>query len=556
MGEQVEAPFTWVEEYSNPSYPPLTGSKRKVKSKKKEFLGWGSKPLIEFLHSIAKDITQQISRHDVTAIINRYVNDNNLVHPVKKKRINCDDKLHALFGRKSVARNKIHNMLEQHYAENLEKSDDDELVYSSEEDNNTCTNYQQQKTLTSERKTTPSKKRPLETPKTCFAAIITENVKLVYLKRSLVLDLLNDPDTFERKIVGSFVRIKSDPNNYLQKNYYCLMLVTGIKMVPGADDESTEILLRVANFFKDVPISLLSDDNFSEEECEDLRQRVKDGLLNKPTIVELEEKAQILHEDITKHWLVGELALLQKLIDRANEKGWRRELYEYLDRRQLLQTPAEQSRLLCEVPKVIEAIEQDAPEVIADAIEQEASEHDSPDGIKQGNNGSQVPILKETSEIPICDIAANGISSCFVSHNTEFTGIQAALSKSKQQTEPGILLDFSMGQQQKLLTEIRNESNVVPQPVTKEENKMAEVIELSDDDENEIPIFDFDLERLEWQYADPQGDIQGPFSITSLKRWSDADYFPPGFKVWKTGQRPDEAVLVCDLLQWAFPNNF
>ena len=41
---------------------------------------------------------------------------------------------------------------------------------------------------------------------------------------------------------------------------YCI----GIKMVPGADDGSTEILLRVANFFKDVPISLLSDDNFSE----------------------------------------------------------------------------------------------------------------------------------------------------------------------------------------------------------------------------------------------------------------------------------------------------
>ena len=113
-----------------------------------------------------------------------------------------------------------------------------------------------------------------------------------------------------------------------------------------------------------------------------------------------------------------------------------------------------------------------------------------------------------------------------------------------------------MGEQQKLPTEIRNESIVVPQPVTKEENKIAEVIELSDDDENEIPIFDFDLERLQWQFADHQGDIQGPFSVTSLKRWSDADYFPPGFKVWKTGQRPDEAVLVCDLLQWAFPNNF
>ncbi|KAL5751492.1 hypothetical protein ACOSP7_021700 [Xanthoceras sorbifolium] len=552
MDEQVEAPFSWVQ-------PPLTGSKRKVRSKKVKFIGWGSKPLIEFLLSIGKDTSQQISRHDVTGIINRYVNENNLLHPVKKKRINCDEKLHALFGRKSIARNKIHNMLEPHYAENLDKSDDDELLYSSEEDN-ICTNYEQQKSLSSDRKT-PLKKRTSETSESCFAAIIPDNIKLVYLKGSLVQDLLNDPETFERKVVGSFVRIKSDPHDYLQKNSHCLLLVTGIKNLSGADDRSTEILFQVSNFIRDIPISFLSNDNFSKEECEDLCRRVKDGLVKKPTVVELEEKAQILHEDITKHWLVGELALLQKLIDRANEKGWRREypfLMSYLERRQLLQTPAEQARLLREVPKVI-----------AEAIEQEASPHDSPDGIKQGNNDSQVPIFEETSEIPTYDIAANGTSSCFVFHNTEFTEIQAALPESKQLTEPGIqaalpkskhqtepenLLDFSMGKQQKLPTEIRNESNVVPQPARKEDNKMPEVIDLSDDDENDNPIFAFDLGRFEWYYADPQGDIQGPFSITSLKRWSDADYFPPGFKVWKTGQSQDEAVLLSEMLKWVFPN--
>ncbi|KAL7205701.1 hypothetical protein ACSBR2_018599 [Camellia fascicularis] len=68
---------------------------------------------------------------------------------------------------------------------------------------------------------------------------------------------------------------------------------------------------------------MLSDVFFSEEECEDLSQKVKDGLLKKPTI------ARSLHEDITKHWIARELNLLRNLIDRANEKGWRRE-YPFL----------------------------------------------------------------------------------------------------------------------------------------------------------------------------------------------------------------------------------
>ncbi|CBI27724.3 unnamed protein product, partial [Vitis vinifera] len=52
---------------------------------------------------------------------------------------------------------------------------------------------------------------------------------------------------------------------------------------------------------------------------------MKDGLLKRLTVVELKQKAQRLHEDITKHWIARELDLLQNLIDRANEKGWRKE---------------------------------------------------------------------------------------------------------------------------------------------------------------------------------------------------------------------------------------
>ncbi|KHG11937.1 hypothetical protein F383_06001 [Gossypium arboreum] len=49
---------------------------------------------------------------------------------------------------------------------------------------------------------------------------------------------------------------------------------------------------------KDIPVCKLSDDDFTE--------------------LDLEQKARNLHEDITKHWITKELALLQSQINRAN----------------------------------------------------------------------------------------------------------------------------------------------------------------------------------------------------------------------------------------------
>ncbi|KAF9684153.1 hypothetical protein SADUNF_Sadunf04G0088100 [Salix dunnii] len=523
MGEKM-GDFVWMEEYTDgpPMFAPTPSSKRKARTPRKlEFAGWGSTHLIEFLQSIGTGTVNQISQHDVTAIINKYVKDNNLLHPTKKKRVLCDEWLLSIFGRKTINRIRIYDLLEPHFAENKVGSDDDFFDTTDDDEDNNA--YHRHKCSASDRKC-HSKEKVVEAPKSCFAAIVPDNIKLVYLKRILVRDLVkNNPETFQSKIVGSFVRIKSDPNDYLQKNSHMLVQVTGLAQSSRPNGIDTEILLEVSNYMKDVCISMLSDDNFSKEECEDLNQRVRDGSLKRPTIVELEEKVQVLHEDITKH--VG------------------------IEIKKLLETPDEQARLLLDIPKVI-----------ADEIENEPAAEDFPVNIKQGNDGSPKSSLNGVLEIPNSDVASNKTLT-WIPFSKNSAGNQAVLATPKQSNRMDHQQDVFVEDQPKQLT---NEML----PVNIEENKHSQcsigmqVIDLSDDSEEDegpshrdsVQIIDCDPGSFLWHYLDPQGDIQGPFSLTLLKRWNDADYFLPGFKIWKTGQSRNEAVLLSDVLGRLFPD--
>ncbi|GMP63178.1 hypothetical protein CsSME_00024974 [Camellia sinensis var. sinensis] len=358
--------------------------KREVKSNKREFIGWGSKSLIDFLSSIGKDARKRLSQYDISSIINGYINENKLFRPEKKNKILCDERLKSVLGRKSINRNKIYDLLEPHLLENLDLSEEDEVGNSSEdEEESVLVASKKQRKLSSCRKS-QEKGVVFDAPLSWFAAIVAENIKLVFLKRSLVQELLKKPETFEDKVIGSFVRVKSEPSDSMQGFSHQLVQVAGMKK-PSPGESNSEILLQVSNMSKDIHINMLSEDNFSEEECEDLKQKVKAGLLKRPTMVELEQKAKTLHEDITKHWIAKELALLQNLIDRANEKGWRAELFEYLERRQLLQKPSEQLRLLQKVPRALADISDFEPTL-------------------------QKSMLKGSSETPGDNNGGNGIS--------------------------------------------------------------------------------------------------------------------------------------------------
>ncbi|CAA6663922.1 unnamed protein product [Spirodela intermedia] len=313
----------------------------------------GSVELIEFLTFLGKDATQPLDRWDVNKIIESYIHENSLLHPYRKKKtVLCDEKLHTLFGKGTVKVRKIYNLLEGHFASN--PASDDSASGNQGED--VC-----------------------ELPGGRFASMVYENIKLVYLRRSLIMELLSNPQTFERKVIGCFVRIKNDPKdvNFSPDKVYMLRKVSGISIVSEAymvGGESTSIVLCASNCSKNIHISMLSDDDFEEVECEDLRQLVQKGLFARPTVVEFEEKSRTIHEDIVNHWIKREISILQRKIERANEKGWSREYpchanldlvliltkWEHIERRALLQTDSEQERLLKEIPKAIPDVEEPA----------------------------------------------------------------------------------------------------------------------------------------------------------------------------------------------------
>ncbi|KAF8079852.1 hypothetical protein N665_0996s0009 [Sinapis alba] len=380
------------------------------KNKNMVFLRWGSKPLIDFLTSIGEDTRRAMSQHSVESVIHRYIRQENLLDHIKKKKVRCDEKLYSIFRKRSVKQRKIHRLLDAHFRDNLEQlecntrsergfSGKNERVFmpckkqriesSHEKTYDKEVKPQIWPTKTRENEVKPQIKvcknevKPEMVPtETCekevkpemrptgFATISAENIKLVYLRKSLVLELLKHKESFGEKVVGSFVKVKNDPRDRIA---YQILQVTGTKTAEG-------LLLDVAGMASSVSISKLDDSDVSKEEIEGLKQKVTSGLLKQPTVLEMEQKAKALHEDITKHWIARQLSILQKRINCANEKGWRIELEEYLEQRERLQKPSEQERLLRETPRIIEDLIEIKREPVASS---ESSKQGNMSGLSQ-----------------------------------------------------------------------------------------------------------------------------------------------------------------------------
>ncbi|KAK4572430.1 hypothetical protein RGQ29_030753, partial [Quercus rubra] len=232
-------------------------------SKAIEFIGWRSSPLIKFLTSIGKDTTKQLSQYDVESIISGYIQEKNLFHPKKKRRILCEPMLYSLFRRKSVDNNQIYSLLDIHFVANLEQSEDDEsededeIILGEKKNKNITAAFKKQKTLSSNR-TCQEEEVNLTVKESGFASMVAENIKLVYLRKSLVERLLKQPESFDCKVLGSFVRTKTDLTDYQRHTSHQLLQVRGIKK------NASEVLLQVSNMPIDLNIAMLSDCDFTK----------------------------------------------------------------------------------------------------------------------------------------------------------------------------------------------------------------------------------------------------------------------------------------------------
>ncbi|KAK1551086.1 hypothetical protein Q3G72_030115 [Acer saccharum] len=211
---------------------------------------------------------------------------NKLFDPEIRKKINFDARMQTLLGRKSVNRNSIYNLLTPHLSKNLELSEDEFEFESENIDEDDLVPRKRQQQSSSNAKSN-KKVEVVNFQKRCFASIVPKNIRLLYLRKSLVEGLPKQLETFEAK-----------------------------------------------------------------EECEDLCQRVKNGLLKRPTV------------------------LLQKL--------------------------EEQSMLLCVVLEVI------ADDVDPEPILENAMIKDE----QEPNDGSSESALGRTTETPCCDLKCNGTSCC------------------------------------------------------------------------------------------------------------------------------------------------
>ncbi|KAK3019539.1 hypothetical protein RJ639_004327 [Escallonia herrerae] len=250
--------------------------------------------------------------------------------------------------------------------------------------------------------------------------------------------------------------------------------------------------------------------------------------------------------------------------------------------------PSEQSRLLLEVPKVI-----------AEELEPEPTLQECVENVEEGISCSPKLISRVASDVS-ADLETNQTSSRQISESIVVAGSKDAIIPSQVSfckssvggegntftngitsvKEYGKVATFKTHKQdmktedrpaglvqQKISSSVVTNGEIqIVKAVENEGTRVmaakqvtaSQVIELSDDEEAEdLDVGKHILEHPDsviWYYLDPQGDVQGPFSMRALKRWSDANYFQPGFKVWKKGQIPDNSVSLNDMLGRIFRN--
>ncbi|XP_076908888.1 zinc finger CCCH domain-containing protein 19-like [Bidens hawaiensis] len=533
---------------------------------------WVSKDLLEFVTHMRNDDTSAISQSEVQDMLFEYIKRNKLRDPNHKSQIICDARLENLFGKPRVAHIEMLKLLESHFLVK-EDSQIDEVQGTVVDTDISPVNDKDKKRKGRKK----SDRRGPQSNREDYAAIDIHNINLIYLRRKLVEDLLDDMEKIHDIIVGTFVRIRISGANQKQ-DIYRLVQVTGTSEASWytLSKRTTCTMLEILNLDKKETISIdsISNQDFMEDECKRLRQSIKCGLINRLTVGDVLDKAMELQPVRVNDWFETEIVRLNHLRDRASDLGRKKELRECVEKLNVLKTPEERARRLEEVPLIHEDPTMDPEygsedDTDPDDKKQESykrsdsfrfnrrgdyTSKESWNGTPRGSSGKSHELTESWSGTPRGGSSGknhefteswSGTPRSSSAKNLEFAeswGGTPQSSKSKKYEFSKNLSNKSFPMKAEEATtsfkahKENSQDPFVQQPIILEKPSVESALKINES------------EKM-WHYKDPSEKIQGPFSMVQLRKWSKNGYFPVGLKIWRKTDKESDGFLLTDALE-------
>ncbi|XP_038721812.1 zinc finger CCCH domain-containing protein 44-like isoform X2 [Tripterygium wilfordii] len=536
-----------------------------------EGVQWATKDLLEFVAHMKNGDGSMLSQFDVQALLLEYVKRNNLRDPCQKSQIICDSRLINLFGKERVGHFEMLKLLEYHFLikENVAANKVADLITGNGE---AAESNDNQLMINNHRKRKTRKKsdeRGVQSNPNEYAAIDVHNINLLYLKRNLMENLIDDAESFHNTVSGSIVRIRIHVGDQKQDMYRLVQVVGTSKVAESykVGTRTTDVMLEILNLDKKevVSIDVISNQEFSEDECKRLRQSIKCGLIKRLTVGEIQKKAIAFRAVRVKECLEAEVLKLNHLRDRASEKGHRKELRECVEKLELLNSLEERQRRLHEIPEV-HADPSMNPSYESEEDDGKPDKKKQDDLVRLRKSVVARKIVEEKSPGRgggvFDDIGSRALkifgTAYDQSRNTRFyvdkdgtTLVHEPVHAStlnqggesfgsnnwtppKNQVGPASSVTSTWNNQAALQSEMQSrgasESSLPPCSTA-----------------TELSVHDFEREKL-WHYQDPAGNIQGPFSMLQLRKWRMSGHFPSDLRVWRINEKQEDSILLSDAL--------
>ncbi|MBA0854548.1 hypothetical protein Goshw_001557, partial [Gossypium schwendimanii] len=586
---------------------------------------WASKELLEVVMNMRNGDKSVLSRMELSQLILDYIQKYKLRDRRNKSYVICDMRLKNLFGKPRVGHIEMLNLLDPHIFFTKEDSQTDDLqgsVVDAEANQLEADWNSDALTKTGKDKKRKTRKkgdaRGLQSNVDDYAAIDMHNISLIYLRRNLVEELLEDTETFHDKVVDSFVRIRISGAGQKQDLYRLVQVVGTSKVAEPyrVGKRTTDFLLDILNLNKTeaISIDIISNQEFTEDECKRLRQSIKCGLINRLTVGDIQEKAMTIQAVRVKDWVESEITRLSHLRDRASDLGRRKEyplliisvsallfssiavgcvrkveiallnlrnlqyfqlskfqdsVEECVEKLQILKTPEELQRRLEEIPEIHVDPNMD-PSYESEEEDEDDKKQDNymrPRGSSFNRRGRE-PISPRKGGYSSTDSWSGGRNypsmNRELSRNLSGKGFTSKGDDSIGASETGNENLWNLGREREaqqpnswskpktaLSSEIGTRNT---QSVVIQEPSLKVASEISPAPPSTGVTTSVQVNETEkmWHYQDPSGKVQGPFSIVQLRKWSNTGYFPADLKIWKINETQDDSILLTNALAGKF----